>query len=312
MNQPDSTDRFTPIGEDRLGELARSQIHSTRIDPCLERSGGAAIVDFWAALEEAERTRLLGIWGLREVAQALEREEARIGVTRDTAKREDQLQILQAAWERAELARLELANEHPHLNAGALISLNSALDALVEELAPPLRALRIDLLAQEVFERAEQREPEAANELSADVRDALQTAVRATLDKTIVPKLPRLTGSGVERYERLLADVGLGAPADRAIPDELNEALTELGALRDVLIHRAGRVDGRALDQAPSLRYADGELVRIKNAAYRKYSAAVRCYANEILFRGIRSWPEVSDADGPDLERWRDYSLVTA
>lgn len=67
--------------------------------------------------------------------------------------------------------------------------------------------------------------------------------------------------------------MGWGAPEDRPIPDDLEIALTELGAVRNVLVHRAGRIDAQAL----------------------------------------RSWPEVSDdRDGPNLARWRDYVRVTA
>jgi hypothetical protein len=107
--------------------------------------------------------------------------------------------------------------------------------------------------------------------------------------------------------------VGWGAPADRPIPEDLNAALSELGALRDVLVHRAGRVDEAALEQAPTLRYRAGEFARISRAEYRQYSAAIRCYALEISFRGMRGWPEVTgECNGPDLARWRDYVRVNA
>ena len=115
-----------------------------------------------------------------------------------------------------------------------------------------------------------------------------------------MPKALKPKGSGVARYEKPLRRVGWGAPADRPIPEDLNAALTELGALRDVLVHRAGRVGEVAIKQAPTLRYGTGELVRISREDYRRYSAAIRCYAQEISFRGIRGWPEVIDErDGP-------------
>lgn len=81
-----------------------------------------------------------------------------------------------------------------------------------------------------------------------------------------------------------------------------------MGALRDVLMHRAGRVDARALEQAPSLQYVEGELVRVSDDDYRTYSAAIRCYSQEIIFRRIRGWPEVTDEKGgPNLSGWRHY-----
>jgi len=78
-------------------------------------------------------------------------------------------------------------------------------------------------------------------------------------------------------------------------------------------MHGAGRVDLRAMRQAPTLPYRRGELVRVSRDDYRRYSSAIRCYASEIPFRGIRSWPEVTDEqDGPDLRRWKQYHLIGA
>lgn len=301
-----------PIGEDQLGAFARSQIEAARRDPRLGRMRGAMVADFWDGMEEAERVRMLGVLGLHELASSLEREEQRLGVSRgDGDLQAEAARRLQAAWERAELARVEVSNGYPHLNAQALLSMNSALDALVEEFVPSMRAIRVQWLTDQIFERAEEREPEAARKLTPETRERLVEAAQSVLADQVLPKLKGLRGSGTERYEILLAQEGLAAPSDRPIPDDLDEALTELGALRDVLVHRAGRVDAKSLQQAPSLRYEDGALVRISAEDYRKYSAAVRCYAAEIIFRSIRSWPEASDEnDGPDLIGWRGYYRI--
>lgn len=69
------------IGEDGLGDLARSQIEATRDDPRLRRGRGAMVADFWDAMEEAERTRMLGVLGLHELKRTLERYEAEHGVS---------------------------------------------------------------------------------------------------------------------------------------------------------------------------------------------------------------------------------------
>lgn len=300
------------IGEEGLGEFARSQVEAARRDPRLGRRRGAMVADFWDAMEEAERIRMLGVMGLHELQHTLEREEHRLGLSRsDDDLPTDVAANLQASWERAEMARIEIANGHPHLNAQALLSMNSALDALVEEFVPSMRSIRLDWLTHQMFQRAEEKEPEAARRLTLEMREHLIDAVRSLIADDLVPKLKGLHGSGVARYETRLAQEGLGAPSDRPIPNDLDEALAELGAVRDVLVHRAGRVDARALQQAPSLRYEDGELVRISSAEFRTYSAAVRCYAAEILFRSIRHWPEASDErDAPDLPGWRGYYRI--
>ncbi len=81
--------------------------------------------------------------------------------------------------------------------------------------------------------------------------------------------------------------------------------LAEVVALRHVLAHRAGRVDERALKQAPALRYADGELVRVTRAEYRLYSAALWTYGEEVIRRLMGDL-----VPAPPLADWRqNYTL---
>lgn len=271
------------------------------------------VADFWDAMEEAERVRTLGLFGLHELTKALEREESRLGVKHDGKGLDPKAAAsLQGAWERAEWARAELANESPHSNSQALISMNSALDAMVEELVKHWRAVQVEHITAGVIAKGRKEEPEAAAALTPDVLDAMKDLVRLEVEK-IVPKALRPKGGGTARYEKTLRRIGLAAPPDRPIPADLDAALVEVGALRDVLVHRAGRVDAIAREQAPGLRYEVGQFVRISRADYRTYSAAIRCYAAEIGFRSIRNWPEVTDEqDGPNLGAWRDYVRVNA
>jgi len=187
--------------------------------------------------------------------------------------------------------------------------MNSALDALVEELVPDVRNMRKRWITDTMMRQVQEREPDAFAAISDDTREALEAVVGDFVEDRL-PRVRRLRQSGALRYERVLAGAGLSAPGDRPIPDDLDEALAELGALRDVLIHRAGRVDAKALRQAPSLRYIDGQMVRMNNDDYRKYSAAVRCYAAEVQYRLVRGWMDLSDDDAPDLARWRDYRVL--
>lgn len=281
---------------EEVESLAHAQMQAARSDPRLGRRRGAAVADFWDAINEAERVRTLAIFGLHELALS----EERYGATPD-------------ARERALMARSELDNETPLQNAQALISMNSALDAVVEEFVPRMREMRAKMIADHLWRHAETAEPAAAAALTSEQRTMLEEMLRSYLFEEHLPKPKRLYGSGAERYERVLATVGLGAPADRRLPADLDQALGEIGALRDVLTHRAGRVDAKALQQAPTLRYAEGEFVRVSAAEYRTYSAAIRCYSAEIWFRSIRSWPETNDDEhGPRLDRWREYYVIGA
>lgn len=299
------------IGEEGLGELARSQLEAARRDPRLDRGRAAMMADFWDSLEEVERVRFLGMWGLYELRQSLDREEQRLGVSRDDEEISDgDRASLQAAWERAELAEAEHGNGHPYLNAQALIGMTSALDAMVEDFVAFNRTFMIKQAAKILAQSA--REQGVA--LDDEIRDRLLSGLQEVIAAAIHDP-GQVRGHGLPRYEDHLRTIRLNAPADRPIPSDLAAALAELSAVRNVLVHRAGRIDSRALTNAPSLvrRYEEGQLVRISREDYRKYSAAVRCYAAEIQFRSIRSWPEVSDEeDGPKLTAWRNYCLVNA
>jgi hypothetical protein len=92
-------------------------------------------------------------------------------------------------------------------------------------------------------------------------------------------------GASVKRWELPLDKVGLAAPKHRPIPDDMAQALGEIIQLRHAIVHRAARVDAKALKNAPSLPYAEGDLIRIDRAGYKRYSAALWSYGEEILHR---------------------------
>src|ERR1044072_2365848 len=292
-----------PIGEDGLGGYARDQVEAARRDRRLERGHGAMIDDFGLAVEEVERTRMMNVIGLQEVRNAYEREKATFDANGGDRQREDEVQTL---WQRAELARAEAERDYPAINAQALIALNSALDALVEHLVPAVR----DLPFQVRMKQAEEEVPEAVAHLTPGIREQI---IRKTQELLKLGEPKSLKGKGATRYERRLQGAGLDAPEDRPIPKDLDQALAEFGGIRDCLIHRGSRMDGRALELARSLprKYEDGDLIRLDREDYRTYSAAIRCYGAEVIHRLYGKWPGLIDpADAPDLENWRDWHMA--
>jgi hypothetical protein len=254
----------------------------------------------------AERVRTLADWGLQELLDSEAHEEQRLeaqaaadGPARDVA--------LQAARERAQFARAERENQLVELNAMTLVSMLGALDALVEGLVPRARDLLVEHASRRVIEGAIELEPEAAAQIGEQMRAALEQAVRKVVADQLgtsdaVPK-----GTGAKRWERVLGSARLQAPHRRPIPEDLDLALNEIVELRHVLTHRAGRVDDRALANAPSLRYAEGELVRITRDDYRRYSAALRTYGEEIIHRLLGDL-----VPAPLLDSWRQNYTVNA
>lgn len=286
--------------------LADRQLADARRDPRLGHGRDAVVADWRAAMSAAERVRTLADWGLQELLESETHEEQRLkaegvadGPARDVA--------LQAARERAQLARAENDNQLVELNATTLVSMLGALDALVEGLVPRARDFLVEYLSRRMIDGASELEPEAAAQIDEETLKVLEHAVQKIVSRQLgdsgaVPK-----GTGAKRWESALANARLQTPPNRSIPEDLDLALNEIVQLRHVMTHRAGRVDDRARANAPSLRFAEGELVRITRAEYRRYSAALWTYGEEIIHRLLRDL-----APPPSLENWRQNHTLNA
>lgn len=298
----------TPMtaSEHQPESLASRELAAARRDPRLMHGRDAVVADWWAAMGAAERTRKLADWGLRELMESEAHERHRLQAQGPTDQDDPQhAAAIHAARERAELARAEKENQLVEHNAMTLISMVGAVDALVEELAPRARDMLIAHQAHVLMERAHEQAPEAATKLDESALSAIEQATRDLLADRFPDFDPYPRGAGAKRWEDVLSNVGLQARPQRAVPNDLDQALTEIVALRHVLAHRAGRIDQKALKQAPTLRYDDGDLVRITRAEYRLYSAALWTYGEEIIHRLMK---DLSPA--PTLTNWQqNYTL---
>jgi hypothetical protein len=249
-------------------------------------------VEDWAmAMSVAERVRMVADWSLEELVQSEAREREHRG-----RGRRPRAAALAAASERAALAAAEKDDHMVELNAMTLVSMVSAVDALVEALVPTARGAMVEYLARLMMNGAHDLAPneqalQAAEQEVQDFRS--QNQLRAS------DAAPR--GAGAQRWECVLKYAGMQTPLDRPIPEDLDLALQEIVELRHVLIHRAGRVDSRALRHARSLRYGEGELVRMGGEDYRRYSAALWTYGEEIVHRLTGDFAGV-----PSLQDWRE------
>jgi hypothetical protein len=292
--------------------LAARQLRAAWNDPRLGRGPGAHVADFFDYLQEADRILMLATRAISDMQDAMAREAARLGLDPGLkGLMADQQAALQAARERAELATAEVHNQHPHLRALTLIGVYGNLDGLVESLTPEVHKMLAPAVARAVMDRV-RNDPALAEDvaaLPAGSIDAVREALTQVLADRSPPKpRPRKGESGAERWEARLRTVGLGAPPDRPIPPSLGDALGELSALRDVVVHRAGRVDERALTKWPRLTQLGlgvGDFVRIDRRLYRRYAAAVRSYGSEVVRRLLGdSVPAVA----VDLKRWESYA----
>ena len=79
--------------------------------------------------------------------------------------------------------------------------------------------------------------------------------------------------------------------------------MAEAHTIRNIVAHRGGWVDARSLRGCPQFPFPDGTLLRLRTHHYRRYVAAIRSYAGDVMSRlGFRA--------PMDLEEWRDnYTL---
>ena len=290
--------------------LAARQLRAAWSDPRRMRGHGAYIADFFEYLQESDRVLMLAIGAIEELRDAEAREAVRLGPAGDAPADASREAALQAARERAELAAAEAHNQHPHLRALTLIGIHGNLDGLVEGLTPALYEMRASAVAAAITDRL-RADPAMADTVAAVPEGAIE-ALRDAAARLLVERAPSFRwghgtdGTGAERWEAPLRAAGLGAPPDRPIPTGLDAALGELNALRDVLVHRAGRIDERALRKWPRLTRLGlevGDFVRIDRRQYRRYAAAVRCYGSEVVRRLVGGSVPGVDVD---LENWEE------
>lgn len=142
--------------------------------------------------------------------------------------------------------------------------------------------------------------------------DSLVAAMTDVLDEIIAAALPgpplRRLNAGLprpQRWEDGLQRVGLGAPIDRPLPDDLAANLAEIAQVRNVLLHRLGRMDAAAIKAVVEGPWRDvDEEVQIDRQTYRRYIAALWSYYEEILDRFAIKLGE--KPRNPSLADWRN------
>lgn len=273
--------------------MADRDLEEAQRDPRLAVGREAMVRDWWAAMKAAERTRRVFEWGVHAVVDA-----------RDPHGPDSQASSAFRA--RQAIAQADIDNELAEISAMTLVAMVSALDALVEELTPSFRDALTNIRARQIVERFKQERPD----LIASVGEPdVETVVHALADQLAgtLPKLrPKPKGSGAGRWEEVLEQVGLGSVAGQEIPEDLDQALGEVIQLRHVIAHRASRIDEGALRQAPTLPYEVDQLVRISRGEYRRYSAALWTYGEEVLRRLLK---DLGPPPMP-LSSWRDNASL--
>lgn len=275
------------IGESQLGETAQRQIEAARHDPRRDRARSAPTADFFDAVEEVVRVRLSMRLGARALAAS-------------TVEGEDHA-ARQEAWERRALGQAEIDGDFGWLNASTLTSLHGALDALVEDVGLITDRVTARLITDQVMAKVAREQPELADVLTKEQLCAVaDAAVEFVLERRTYRK-PRMNGP--LRWESALEPAGLALPENRPIPADLGRVLTEACVLRDVLVHRAGRVDQKAADACPTLGFAVDEFVRLRTPRTLELAAALIAYGTDVAQRSLNRF---CIGEPAEFDRWRD------
>lgn len=158
----------------------------------------------------------------------------------------------------------------PYLYAIATVRLWTILESSVEELVIRMLleypeswgANAIQKLRGPLVEFAKASPSERAEYLA----DQLKQEVKAVLKP------------GVGRFEALLEAIGLGGPVD----DSVRRALLELSEVRNVIVHRAGRVDAKLLERCPWLSLLSGSVLTINGGIFNRFVLAAHWYMIEL------------------------------
>lgn len=136
-------------------------------------------------------------------------------------------------------------------------------------------------------------------------RGLIHAVLQVVNDFRPAPPVERLSKGlpAVGRWEDALKRVGLGETSDRPLPSDLRDTLNELGEIRNVLLHRMGRLDRAALDAVREgpWRNIDEEVI-IDPPLYRRYVAAIWSFTDEI---GQRFIIKLGAAASFDINSWR-------
>lgn len=268
------------MSDDQPKTLAEAQLDRSKSDPRLSLNRRAHLTHYWHTIEEARLQRAGATIAISELAkQCLDKPESRPTNNAEWGAF--------YSWERSEFARATVASEYAHLNSLTIVAMFSALDGLVEHLAPSFREVLIDHYFGPMLRKwsaenpgqlppdPEQDDPEGFAKAKADFQKLVDE------HKGFAP----VAEAGAKRWEVRLKEVGLHAKGP--IPLDLDQALREWCAIRNSIAHRGGRFDEEADKKSggalrKTLGIAVGDYIRIDQRLYERYSSALCSYGHNV------------------------------
>lgn len=172
-----------------------------------------------------------------------------------------------------ELARQEVASGFRLLSAHAILGAWGVLESAIDDWVVQWITRRPQDL--DLADDVELKLPAVSYvSLSAQERaEILFTALRKRQGQSF--------GTGIARFERPLAVIGLAAP----VPDFISDVIFEMHRVRNVYAHCGGRADDKFLSDCPWFNLAPGDIVPVNNSILRGYTSVLSLYMLLLLYR---------------------------
>jgi len=186
----------------------------------------------------------------------------------------DQAKRLGRAKADAELVKKEASTDFPLLHSHSIVAVWGILEVLAEDFA--VTWLRNVPSAWQGADLTKIRVPLSTLQLTDDERS-----------RFVLNELQRSTGADLRKGAGKLKSVL--SPFDLAPPVGANiqRALHELCQVRNVIVHGAGRVDQKLLDECPWLEFVVGQTINIQHSIWGWYVRAATRYAERVFNQAI-------------------------
>lgn len=180
---------------------------------------------------------------------------------------------LERAQAEAILAKKEVKEEFPLLHAWAIISLWASLEAVIKSFVAEWLKHKPTAWRVEPIQRLKIRIGE------------YESIPRAERHLFVVELLERETGAGLKngttRFEALLTPFGLSGES----PDIVRQIIFELGQVRNLIVHRGGRVDRIFREACPWVKIPLGHELKVSTKMWHKYNFVVSTYVTLLICR---------------------------
>lgn len=204
--------------------------------------------------------------GMPKVVEALMKVEDKAEDTEAKSK-------LERAQAEAILAKKEVKEDFPLLHGWAVISIWALLEALIKSFVAEWLKRKPTAWRVEQIQRLKIRIGE------------YECIPRAERHLFVAELLERETGAGLKngtaRFEALLKPFGLSGEC----PDIVNRTIFELGQVRNLIVHRGGRVDRTFREACPWVQIPLGHELKVSNEMWHKYFEAVHIYIVLLICR---------------------------